>query len=68
MMLFNAVAIHRAGKAAAEGARLENQRVGAEAVVHEFDALTRQLNELKFGRAWWSRWIPKSISRPFWPR
>jgi hypothetical protein len=47
MMLFNAVSLHRAGKAAAEGARLENQRVGAEAVVHEFDTLTRQLNELK---------------------
>ena len=44
MMLFNAVALHRAGKAAAEGARLENQRVGAEAVVREFDALTKQLN------------------------
>ncbi|MCX5645065.1 MAG: hypothetical protein NTZ17_10340 [Phycisphaerae bacterium] len=47
MMLFNALALHRAGKAAAEGARLENQRVGAEAVVHEFDVLTKQLNELK---------------------
>ena len=47
MMLFNAVALHRAGQAAAEGARLENQRVGAEAVVREFDTLTKQLNELK---------------------
>lgn len=47
MILFNALALHRAGQAAAEGARLENQRVGAEAVVHEFDALTRHLNELK---------------------
>lgn len=47
MMLFNAMSLQRAGRAAAEGARLENQRVGAEAVVHEFDALTRQLNELK---------------------
>jgi hypothetical protein len=47
MMAFNATAIHRAGKAAAEGVHLENQRVGAEAVVHEFDVLTKQLNELK---------------------
>jgi hypothetical protein len=47
MMLFNATALHRAGKAAAEGAHLENQRVGAEAVVQEFDVLTKQLNELK---------------------
>ena len=47
MMLFNALALHRAGKAAAEGARLENQRVGAEAVVQEFGVLTKQLNELK---------------------
>jgi len=50
MMLFNGTAIHRAGRAAAEGARLENQRVGAEAVVREFDALTKQLNDLR-GRA-----------------
>ncbi len=50
MISFNATAIHRAGKAAAEGARLENQRMGAEAVVNEFNVLTRQLNDLK-GRA-----------------
>jgi hypothetical protein len=47
MMVFNATAIHRANKAAAEAANLENQRVGAEAVVHEFDVLTKRLNELK---------------------
>lgn len=47
MMTFNATALHRAGKASAEGTRLENQRVGAEAVVREFDGLTRKLNELK---------------------
>jgi len=47
MITFNGTAIHRAGKAAAEAARLENQRVGAEAVVHEFDVLTKRLNELK---------------------
>lgn len=47
MMIFNTTAIHRVGTAAAEAARLENQRVGAEAVVHEFDVLTQRLNELK---------------------
>jgi hypothetical protein len=47
MMTFNVTALHRAGKASAEGTRLENQRVGAEAVVREFDDLTRKLNELK---------------------
>jgi len=47
MMTFNVTALHRAGKASAEGARLENQRVGAEAVVHEFETLTKRLNELK---------------------
>jgi Tfp pilus assembly protein PilN len=47
MMIFNVTEIHRAGKAAARAASLENQRVGAEAVVHEFNELTRQLNEVK---------------------
>jgi hypothetical protein len=47
MMTLNGTALHRAGKASAEGARLENQRVGAEAVVQEFDGLTKRLNELK---------------------
>jgi hypothetical protein len=47
MMTFNVTALHRAGRASAEGARLENQRVGAEAVVREFDDLTRKLNELR---------------------
>ena len=41
------MAIHRVGKTAAQVAGLENQRVGAEAVVHEFDVLTKRLNELK---------------------
>lgn len=50
MMAFNITALQRASKAAAEGARLENQRAGAEAVVREFDTLTKQLNEFK-GRA-----------------
>lgn len=47
MMIFNVTEIHRAGKAAAKAASLENQRAGAEAVVHEFDELTKQLNEVK---------------------
>jgi hypothetical protein len=47
MMTFNETAIHRAGKVSAEGARLENQRVGAEAIVQEFDVLTKRLNEVK---------------------
>jgi hypothetical protein len=47
MMVFNATAIYRVNTAAAEAANLENQRMGAEAVVHEFGVLTKQLNELK---------------------
>ena len=47
MMTFNVTEIHRAGRAAAQAASLENQRVGAEAVVHEFGVLTKELNELK---------------------
>jgi Tfp pilus assembly protein PilN len=47
MMIFNVTEIHRAGKAAAKAASLENRRVGAEAVVHEFNKLTQQLNEVK---------------------
>jgi hypothetical protein len=47
MMIFNVTATHRAGKAAAEVGDLENQRVCSEAVVHEFDVLTKKLNELK---------------------
>ncbi len=47
MMIFNLTEIHRAGKAAAKAAGLESQRAGAEAVVHEFDLLAKELNELK---------------------
>ena len=47
MMIFNATALHRAGKTAAQVAGLDNQRVCAEAVVREFDGLTKRLNELK---------------------
>ena len=47
MMVFNVTEIRRAGRAAVRAASLENPRVGAEAVVHEFGVLTKQLNELK---------------------
>ncbi len=47
MMIFNLTEIHRAGNAAARAADLEGQRAGAEAVVHEFGLLTKELNELK---------------------
>ncbi len=47
MMTFNVTEIHRAGKAAARAASLENQRVGADAVVHEFDVLTKELDEVR---------------------
>jgi hypothetical protein len=47
MMVFNATATHRASRAAAHVANLENQRVCAEAVVQEFDGLTRKVNDLK---------------------
>jgi hypothetical protein len=47
MMTFNVTEIQRASRAAAQAASLENQRAGAEAVVHEFDALTKELDEVK---------------------
>ena len=47
MMAFNVTATYRASTAAAHVASLDNQRVGAEAVVHEFDVLTKRINELK---------------------
>ena len=47
MMVFNVTGIQRANRAAAKATGLENQRVGAEAVVHGFDMLTKELNELK---------------------
>jgi Tfp pilus assembly protein PilN len=47
MMAFNITSIHRADRAAASLARLESRRAGAEAVVQEFNALTKRLNALK---------------------
>jgi Tfp pilus assembly protein PilN len=47
MMAFNATSIHRANRAAANLAQLEGRRAGAEAVVHEFNGLTKRVNALK---------------------
>ncbi len=47
MMLFNATAIDRASQTAAHVAGLESQNVYAETIIHEFDTLTRRLNELR---------------------
>ncbi|MCU0915204.1 MAG: PilN domain-containing protein [Planctomycetes bacterium] len=47
MMAFNLVATHRVGRAAAEIAGLESQRLCSEGVVHEFALLTGKLNDLK---------------------
>ena len=47
MMTFNLTATHRAGRAAAELAGFEEQRVRAEDVVHQFNLVTAAFNELK---------------------
>jgi hypothetical protein len=47
MMTFNLTATLRASKAAAALARLDPQRVRAEAVVYEFNSVTKELNALK---------------------
>ena len=47
MMAFNLTAIQRAGNAAAALAVLEDERMRAEAVVHEFDAVTAELGKFK---------------------
>lgn len=47
MMTFNLTATHRAGRAAAELAALEDDRMHAEAVVHEFQVITGDLDALK---------------------
>lgn len=47
MMTFNLTATHRASRAAAEVAHFEDQRMRAEAVVHEFNRITKELNQLK---------------------
>lgn len=47
MMTFNLIAMHRAGRVAAGVACQEDQRVRAEAVVHEFNLITKELNRMK---------------------
>jgi len=47
MMTFNLTALHRAGRVAAGVARCQEQRVQAEATVHEFNLITRELSQIK---------------------
>jgi hypothetical protein len=47
MMTFNLTATHRASRVAADLASLEDERMHAEAVIHEFQTVTMQLNALK---------------------
>jgi hypothetical protein len=46
MMAFNLTATHRAARVAAEVARHESGRARAEAVVHEFSAVVKELNQM----------------------
>ena len=47
MMAFNLTATHRAGRVAAEVSQYDDQQMQAEAVVHEFNRVTKELNEMK---------------------
>jgi hypothetical protein len=47
MMTFNLTALHRAGRVAADVSRYEDQRTRAEAIVDEFNLVTRELNQMK---------------------
>lgn len=47
MMTFNLTATHRAGRVAAEVSRYDEQQMQAEAVVYEFNRVTKELNEMK---------------------
>ena len=47
MMTFNLTAMHRAGRVSAELTRYADREMDAEAVVHEFDRLTKELNQMK---------------------
>lgn len=47
MMTFNLSATHRAGRMAAEVTRHAEQQASAEEVVHEFNRVTAELNQLK---------------------
>jgi len=47
MMTFNLTVLHRTGTVAAEVSRQEEPRMRAEATVHEFNQVTRELNQIK---------------------
>ncbi len=47
MMTFNLTATHRASRVAAEVSRNDDQQMQAEVVVHEFNRVTKELNEMK---------------------
>jgi hypothetical protein len=47
MMTFNLTATYRAGRIAAGVARLDEQRMRADAVVHEFNRITKEINQLR---------------------
>lgn len=47
MMTFNLTALHRAARVAADVSRHEEQRTRAEAIVDEFNLVTRELNQMK---------------------
>jgi hypothetical protein len=47
MMTFNLTALHRAGRVAADVSRFDEQRTRAEAIVDEFNLVTRELNQMK---------------------
>lgn len=47
MMTFNLTATHRAGRVAAEVSQRDDQQTQAEAVVFEFNRVTKELNDMK---------------------
>jgi hypothetical protein len=47
MMTFNVTAMYRATRVAADLARHADRQMSAEAVVHEFDRVTKELNQMK---------------------
>jgi hypothetical protein len=47
MMTFNLTSLHRASRVAADVSRHDERRTQAEAVVHEFNLVTRELNQMK---------------------
>lgn len=47
MMTFNLTTIHRASRVAAEVSHRDDQQMQAETVVHEFNRVTKELNEMR---------------------